>query len=253
VVAVPELLEDDVSKASEYNARELAAGRLTWEHLIPLIKAFQRDEAMAEDGAAGPATRAALERYFATTPATPGLPAEAIPVRDVLARARAALELVIDYELGTGGRTPHDSSPASLSGQCDCSGFVAWCQFHDRKRLDGSWRFTDSIEADARTDGGEYDRILVPRPGCVIVYGASKKIGHVGIVSQVLASATALAVMTRREVLKAIRVIHCASGNRGRTSAGKATAIRETDGVALGGDNDTMVFALYAGVDYSAA
>lgn len=239
-----------MTSPADYNAREFAAGRLTWEQITAMAKAYQSAHGLDADGAIGPATRKALDGKVLDV--SSDLPAEAIPVRDVLARCRAAMELVVDYELGHGGRDPRAASPADANGQSDCSGFTAWACHHDRRRTDGTWVNTDSVERDARTEGGDYDRILVPRPGCLIVYGAGPKVGHIGIVSQVLASATGLAVMTRREVLKAIRVIHCASGNRGRTSTGKATAIRETDGVAFGGDRDDCCFALYRGVDYSA-
>jgi hypothetical protein len=178
------------------------------------------------------------------------LPAEAVPVRDVLARCRASLEFGVRYKLGAGGRDLTAASPANAAGLCDCSGFVAWANHHDRKRSDGTWSYTDSIEADARKPGGYYERILVPLPGCVIVYGAGPKVGHVGIVSWV--TSTLHADMTRREALRVINVIHCAGRDRGRTSDGRRSAIIETDGVAFGGDRDDMVFCTYAGVDYSA-
>lgn len=185
------------------------------------------------------------------TPKLADLPAEAIPVRDVLARCRASLEFGVRYKLGAGGRDPTAATPANAAGLCDCSGFAAWANHHDRKRSDGTWSYTDSIEADARKPGGYYERILVPVPGCVIVYGAGPKVGHVGIVS-VVAPLAEITTMTRRQVLRAILVIHCAGRDRGRTSDGRRSAIIETDGVAFGGDRDDCCFALYAGVDYSA-
>jgi hypothetical protein len=179
------------------------------------------------------------------------LPAEAVPVRDVLARCRASLELGVRYKLGAGGRDPTAASPANAAGLCDCSGFEAWRLFHDRKTSSGHWWNTDSIEADARKAGGGYTRIALPILGCTIVYGAGSKIGHVGGVDECPPPEVA-AKMTWRELMEAIRVIHCAGRDRGRTSDGRKSAIIRTDGIAFGGNRPDCCFAVWAGVDYTA-
>jgi cell wall-associated NlpC family hydrolase len=112
---------------------------------------------------------------------------------DVVTRARHATTLHgIRYRLGAGGRDPADESPADDYGECDCSGFVAWCLGIPRKlrqaeyvAFNGGWLSTDGMVHD----------ILGPRvvlapvtwadalPGDVLVYGNGGRVGHCGILA----------------------------------------------------------------------
>jgi hypothetical protein len=56
------------------------------------------------------------------------------------------------------------------------------------------------MEADVNSQAGIFERLRVPEPGCIVVYGAGNKIGHVGMVSEVA-----------NGLMK--RVIHCSAGN----------------------------------------
>lgn len=53
-------------------------------------------------------------------------------IEAVVGRAMSAVNQGIRYKLGKGGMNPGSPTPAA-SGQCDCSGFVAWCLFMSRK------------------------------------------------------------------------------------------------------------------------
>lgn len=55
--------------------------------------------------------------------------------QEVIAKARGALGKGIKYKLGRGGYKPAADSPAS-AGECDCSGFIAWCLGFSRNLTD---------------------------------------------------------------------------------------------------------------------
>lgn len=147
---------------------------------------------------------------------------------DVVVRAReaAAIRPAIRYHLGAGGRRPGATTPADAQGRCDCSGFAAWCLGIDRKTAAGVWLNTDEIERDARTAGGLFDRLAEPRVGCLVVYGAGPKIGHVGVVVETPLQWTWM--------WATLRVIHCAA---------HVPAIRETDAAGFG--RHGAIFAWY--------
>jgi len=123
--------------------------------------------------------------------APPPAPVAAPPTRwtvaDVIRRVHeaVAIEPAIRYANGHGGRRPDASTPADRAGLLDCSGLVAWCNHYDRYDEDDYyWRYTDSIEADAKRVGGrrdEFDLLAEPRVGCIVVYGAGPLVGHTGI------------------------------------------------------------------------
>lgn len=152
------------------------------------------------------------------------------------ALAAAAVEPPIRYGLGHGGTDPDAPSPADAKGLLDCSGFACWALGLPRK-VDCYWRYTDSIEADARHAGGkhdEFDQIAAPRPGCLVVYGAGPKIGHVGVV---------VAVPDGRwngtpAQWSALRVAHCSVSNDRR---GRAVAVTGATGFGRHG----AIFAWY--------
>jgi len=154
--------------------------------------------------------------------------AEPTPSSYLVLRARSAVNSAIAYKLGSGGMHPNDALP-SKDGLCDCSGFVSWVLGLSRQttipfyKRYGGWIFTDSMVADVESASGIFERLHSPEPGCIVVYGAGKKIGHVGIVSEVA-----------NGVMK--KVIHCSSGNS-RTFAGRS--IQET-GPAVFNRADTV-------------
>ena len=135
---------------------------------------------------------------------------------ELVLRARSVLKCPILYNLGSGGIHPEDELP-SRDKYCDCSGFVCWVLKLSRKtdipfyKQFGGWIFTDSMVDDVRKSSGIFEQLQYPEPGCIVVYGAGRLIGHVGLVSEVSEN-------------KMNNVIHCSSGNSKRYSA----AIQET-------------------------
>lgn len=124
---------------------------------------------------------------------------------DIITRAKTAINKGIRYKLGSGGMNPKTILPTT-NKLCDCSGFVCWVLGLSRKtdipfyKQFGGWIFTDSMVADVNSQAGIFERITVPEPGCITVFGAGNQIGHVGIVSKVSNG-------------KMDKVIHCSSGN----------------------------------------
>ena len=136
-------------------------------------------------------------------------------------RAKSAIGKGIKYKLGSGGMKPELILPTA-DKQCDCSGFICWV-FKISRKTDipfyqkfGGWIFTDSMEADIKSMSGIFNRIETPEIGCIVVYGAGNKIGHVGIVSEVKDG-------------KMTKVIHCSSGNNKKFG----DAIQETSPVVF--------------------
>lgn len=123
-------------------------------------------------------------------------------------RARGAVGRGTRYTLGQGGYSPMDPLP-TRNGQCDCSGFVAWCIGMDRwqGRHKKPWKSlipwieTTAIVKDAKGAQKLFTTIETPVPGCLVVYGDRfGKQGHVGIVDNV----------TSKTVFE---VVHCSKGN----------------------------------------
>jgi LysM repeat protein len=142
-------------------------------------------------------------------------------VKELIKRARTALGRKVKYELGAGGMVATSGSPANIKNACDCSGFVSWCYGRSRKtdhplylKFNGGWINTDAMVNDARRESGFFRHLSGPRVGCIVVFPGPplRKIGHVGIVTEVNAAGTAVT-----------KVIHCSAGN-GR----KGDAIQET-------------------------
>ncbi|MDB5120305.1 MAG: LysM protein [Sphingobacteriales bacterium] len=141
-----------------------------------------------------------------------------VPVlrEQIVLRARSVVGCDIRYKLGSGGLNPGHNLP-SHNKLCDCSGFVCWVLGLSRKtdipfyKQHGGWIYTDSMVDDVNSSAGIFERLNFPEPGCIVVYGAGKKIGHVGIVSEVTDG-----------TMK--NVIHCSHGNSNRFNA----AIQET-------------------------
>lgn len=123
----------------------------------------------------------------------------------IIERAKSAINKGIRYKLGSGGTNPAATLPTA-NKLCDCSGFVCWVLGLSRKTTIpfynqfGGWIFTDSMEADVKSQAGIFEKLNTPEVGCIVVYGAGNKIGHVGIVSEVLNG-------------QMKKVIHCSSGN----------------------------------------
>ncbi len=108
-----------------------------------------------------------------------------------VAKAKSAIHKGIRYKLGSGGMNPKLGLRSS-NRLCDCSGFVCWVLGISRKTdipyysKFGGWIYTDSMVADVHSNVGIFEKISVPEVGCIVVYGAGSKIGHVGIVSKVV-------------------------------------------------------------------
>lgn len=156
---------------------------------------------------------------------------------DVLKRARSAMGRSIRYRLGAGGMKPGLPSPANVSNESDCSGFVCWAlgisRYQPAYPFNGGWVNTDSMVADGRAKVGLFSWLDVPRPGAVIVYGRKDKtVGHCGIVASVDAK------------YRVTSVIHCSAGNW----RSKGDAIAETDaGLWLRRKDSVCVW--YAGLE----
>ncbi len=122
-------------------------------------------------------------------------------VAAVLARANAAIAQGIHYKLGQGGMNPGSATPGH-DGQCDCSGFVAWCLGMSRHTSDqfyvhfnGGWIETTAVWTDVGQSVGIFDETS-KRPGAVVVYPDEHgHEGHIGI------------------IVDAHRVVHCSHGN----------------------------------------
>jgi hypothetical protein len=121
----------------------------------------------------------------------------------ILTRARSALNKGIRYKLGKGGMKPESATPAA-GGQCDCSGFVAWCLGMSRQtkepfyvQQNGGWIETTAMWKDIGSpNAGILAPVAAPVAGAIIVFPDSNgKQGHVGI----LTSPTT--------------AIHCSKGN----------------------------------------
>ncbi len=127
-------------------------------------------------------------------------------VEVIIKKARSAINNAISYNFGSGGMFATDELP-TRDRLCDCSGFVCWALGLSRKTTIpfyskfGGWIFTDSMEDDINSTTGIFERLSSPEIGCIVVFGAGNKIGHVGIVSEV----------NNGNMRK---VIHCSIGNQ---------------------------------------
>jgi hypothetical protein len=145
---------------------------------------------------------------------------------EVVARAAACVAQGAKYKLGKGGMNPASAVPWTSLGECDCSGFAAWCLGVSRmtdnpwyETQNGGWLETSAIVRDCGTEFGFFAKVAWEdaEPGMLVVYGdrkteSGKTIqGHVGVISRVDASGPT-------------RAIHCSSGNFRNTG----DAIRET-------------------------
>ena len=123
-------------------------------------------------------------------------------IEAVIARAQSAVGQGIRYKLGMGGMKPGNPTPAA-GGQCDCSGFVAWCLGMSRLTKDafyvhfiGGWIETTAVWTDIGNSVGIFDQLDAPKRGAVVVFpDALGHQGHIGIISG------------------PGRVIHCSKGN----------------------------------------
>jgi hypothetical protein len=153
----------------------------------------------------------------------------------IAARAITGVSQLVDYRLGAGGRDPASPTPANDEGDCDCSGFVAWCLGISRKvaqpayvRFNGGWLSTDGMVHDALTVGGILDQVPSDddaAPGDVVVYGNGPRIGHCGIIIRTATRGATYPV--QEDVAKALgmkgwdptkprdywEIAHCAAGS----------------------------------------
>ena len=109
-------------------------------------------------------------------------------VAAVIARAQSATALGIRYKLGKGGMNAGSPTPGA-GGQCDCSGFIAWCLGMSRKttqnfyvNFNGGWIETTAVWTDIGTPVGIFESTQ-KKPGAIVVYpDANGHQGHIGIV-----------------------------------------------------------------------
>jgi hypothetical protein len=163
-------------------------------------------------------------------------------VLELLTRARSASGKKIEYKLGKGGMKPNADLPdAGSAGQCDCSGFVAWCLGISRQtenpfylNANGGWIETTAVHKDILSNTGLFSQCEA-QPGCIVVYGDSHSgQGHIGIVVSVTISGG-------KKV--ASRVIHCSSGNWKKNG----DAILETVATVFT-SNANSVYGWYEGI-----
>lgn len=157
---------------------------------------------------------------------------------ELLARARSVAGKGIRYKLGKGGTRAAAPSPANVDGQCDCSGYVAWCLGVSRmtdhplyKNFNGGWINTDAIVHDALTSTGFFDLLAKPKVGALIVYPSpgAGRVGHVGIITKV-------------ENDTVTKVIHCSAGNDRTTGE----AVQETPPTVFA--RPATIFGWFAGL-----
>jgi LysM repeat protein len=126
-------------------------------------------------------------------------------VTSFISKARGAIGKGIRYKLGSGGMNPNARLPTA-DNEADCSGFICWVLGLSRQtsipfyKRYGGWIFTDSMVDDVNSTSGIFIRLVLPEPGCIVIYGAGKAIGHVALVSEVSDGSMK-------------KVIHCSSGN----------------------------------------
>lgn len=151
--------------------------------------------------------------------------------------ARRYVDKPCTYALGKGGIKANSDVPWS-GGECDCSGFVAWCMGVSRKtdnplyvKLNGGWIETTAVWTDATVyKTGLFYQIAKPAYGCIVVYpDAAGHQGHIGIISEV------------NDQNVATKVVHCAS----RNPLGRAIQETVPDVFTR---NPQAIFAWYEGV-----
>lgn len=129
---------------------------------------------------------------------------------EVIARALSAVGAHTAYALGAGGRNPRAKRPAVM-GECDCSGYAAWCLGVDRYLPNGAiphlpggeWFETSNLYRDARSPFGFVAQVdwEMALPGDLLVFpDVGQKQGHVGVVVEVDAKGPT-------------RVAHCSTSN----------------------------------------
>lgn len=123
------------------------------------------------------------------------LPAPALSMLalEAVHRAQSAMTHRAVYRLGMGGFNPSSPVPWNSRGECDCSGFVAWCLGVGRHldhpwyaAYNGGWLETTAIVRDAVSRFGFFDRVAaeLAKPGDLLVYGDHDgHQGHVGLVA----------------------------------------------------------------------
>jgi hypothetical protein len=136
----------------------------------------------------------------------------------VLERARSAIGHGTIYRLGMGGFNPASPHPWNSRGECDCSGFIAWClgvsRYTDHpwySAQNGGWLETTAIIRDALKEGfGMFDQVALEQalPGDLVVYGdRDGHQGHVGLISHVEPAGEGV------EEGEPKAIIHCSKGN----------------------------------------
>lgn len=107
-----------------------------------------------------------------------------------IARAmHAARHCRMRYQMGAGGKQTDIARPCpSITGACDCSGFVAWVLGIARgpRAISPTWIETTNIWRDATGAQRSFARLAAPRPGCLLVYpDQGTRQGHVALVTDI--------------------------------------------------------------------
>jgi hypothetical protein len=160
----------------DYNAKQMAAGMVTAEHVTELTTIAQRDLGLEVDGKLGPQTRAALERRYTPTPVAP-MPTPIL--HDIRASAKTSKIVKGETKQLVGGRRPWLKTTGICLHQTACvlgerparwetcgahigitqSGAIIWIRDLDRVAYHGNgWNAqTVGIEIDGLFAGVEGD------------------------------------------------------------------------------------------------
>lgn len=197
------------------------------------VKQYQDEQGLVVDGIVGQKTIAAL---FPKPSAAVYKP----PVRHVvleqslvetLERANGCVGAPIKYQLKypNGGTDPKSNMPCDeVAGTLDCSGFTAWCLGYDRDFADGlsatldQWSgnaSTDSMVAEAESEGLVYTILDEPEVGCLIV---SPSFRRLGVLNRVTGHTGIVVSLGKGKGLSNIGVVHCSPSNVKKNDAGSA-------------------------------
>jgi hypothetical protein len=219
----------------QYNDREIAAGRLTLEHVLAivegsaplaeLVRTFQKQHGLDVDGKAGPTTRSeALMPEYVLSPNDAAPPAWGdLRIRPTT-RAQACenfLRYVGQgiYRMGGGADV---FAPAPFrNGFVDCSALTAWCTGHSRAQPFASLN-TDGVLRDCRNGQRVYrfvgaDEAVEPgdllTKGGIFEDGRRVKAGHTGGVVEILPGFERGSRVKDREWWRYVRVVHSVGPN----------------------------------------
>ncbi len=145
-----------MGSAEDFNAAELAAGRLTQDHISLLVEEFQKAHGLNPDGKCGKDTRAVLESLERPTPVTTAIPG---PMQFALASPLPIL---------AGGRTAKITSAFQSSDRPDHNG------------VDLFYRWVKGDKPDFVGDKGCATKLPDGTPKWVVPYGVTARAAAAG-------------------------------------------------------------------------